>query len=206
MKKICVVMPSYLGEYKGCASNREQKFKRAVDSYMAQDYPNKALVIVSDGCAETIRLFQELDTLTTSNEIYLVKLDKQPFLSGVVRMEGVNVAVNELGADLITYLDTDDYLLAGHLTRIVRYMERWKQYQWIWYNDRIKLGNRIRKVSLQESCIGTSNIAHRSSVPVIWGDGYGHDWTAISSMLNYANRKVNLNSYVVCHIPNQMDL
>ena len=32
--KISVIMPVYLGEYEGCATNREDKFIRAIHSFL----------------------------------------------------------------------------------------------------------------------------------------------------------------------------
>ena len=58
--KISVIMPSFLSQYDGCAKNREQKFIRAVDSFIAQTYNDKELVIVADGCLKTKNLYEQL--------------------------------------------------------------------------------------------------------------------------------------------------
>lgn len=204
MEHICVVMPSFLGEYKGCAANREQKFIRAINSFMTQDYVEKSLVIVSDGCPITSRIYNESKDTLLSLNIHLVTLLKQPFLSGSVRMNGIRFASDCLGADYITYLDTDDVILPNHLSSIVKGFHCADDLSWIWYDDRLSTGE-VRQASLMESHIGTSNIAHRSSAPIIWGDGYGHDWKAINSIQQLKNIKIDISSYVVCHIPNQLD-
>ena len=59
-KRIAVVMPSFLGDYTNAAKNREEKFLRAVNSVRTQSYDNKLLVVVSDGCLDTVRLCNEL--------------------------------------------------------------------------------------------------------------------------------------------------
>jgi len=200
-------MPSFLGEYAGCAKDRDDKFIRAVESYMAQDYRDKFMVVVADGCSRTSEiLLSVFKDRVMENNIYLIELEKQSHLSGTVRQVGVNFAAIDLCADVITYLDTDDYLLPTHLSAIYGSFKLNRDCEWIWYNDRLKQGNKVRTALFQKSKIGTSNIAHKGSVPIVWGDGYAHDWQAIVSIKGYKNMKVKLDSYVVCHIPNQFDL
>ena len=47
--KISVIMPVYLGDYEGCASNREVKFVRAINSFLKNNF-DAELIIVSDDC------------------------------------------------------------------------------------------------------------------------------------------------------------
>jgi len=204
--KIAVVMASYLGEYAGCSTKREEKFIRAVESYMAQDYQDKCMVIVSDGCVLTKSVLSGFGPRIQQQNIYLIEIEKQDLLSGNVRMVGVEFSVMNLFADVVTYLDTDDYILPTHLSNIAASFEENKSCDWIWYNDQIKSTNTVRNAFLKKSKIGTSNISHKSIVPIVWGDGYGHDWDAIASMMYYKYIKANFSSYVVCHIPNQFDL
>ena len=60
--KFSVIMASYLGNYPGCANNREAKFIRSVKSFLNQSYDNKELIIVSDGC--------EITTLGKNEEVF----------------------------------------------------------------------------------------------------------------------------------------
>lgn len=52
-----IVMPSYLGDYNSSAgpsaTNRVEKFIRAVDSVLAQTFGSWELLIVADGCEKT---------------------------------------------------------------------------------------------------------------------------------------------------------
>ena len=57
MKKVSVVMASYLGEYPGRTSNPEPKFIRAVKSFLSQTYENKELIICADGCDRTVEIY-----------------------------------------------------------------------------------------------------------------------------------------------------
>lgn len=189
-------MPSYLGHYKGAASNRKEKFVRAVKSFISQDYQDKVLIVVSDGCRITQSLTPKFEN------VKLVNMPKQPTFSGSVRKKGVMVA-KQLGADIITYLDTDDFLEFTHLTSIANAFLQ-NDCDWIYCND--KLADKERVAVLDRSKIGTSNISHRSDVPIIWGHGYCHDWKAIESIMNYKSFKAEFSSYVVCHIPNQLDI
>jgi glycosyltransferase involved in cell wall biosynthesis len=59
--KISVIMPCFLGEYEGCASNREQKLIRAIHSFNTQTHEDRELVIVSDGCEDTIRVANQFN-------------------------------------------------------------------------------------------------------------------------------------------------
>ena len=51
--KVSVIMPVYLGEYEGCATNREDKFIRAVNSFLQNNLSDSELIIVSDDCLIT---------------------------------------------------------------------------------------------------------------------------------------------------------
>ena len=195
--KIAVVMPSYLGEYHGCASNRTEKFLRAVESFKSQTYQDKVLVVVSDGCEIT-------DNITLNDDnIELIHMKKQPLFSGEVRMTGVDYAVDCEKADIITYLDTDDYLEPNHLSNICEAFEQ-NECDWVYCND--KVGDQLRETKLAWSKIGTSNISHKASVPMNWGNGYGHDWAAIQGIMKYKSVKADFASYIVCHIPNVIDI
>ena len=58
--KITVIMPSYLGEYPTAASNREVKFRRAVESFLIQELGK--LIIIADGCQKTLEIAAEYNS------------------------------------------------------------------------------------------------------------------------------------------------
>jgi hypothetical protein len=120
-------------------------------------------------------------------------------------MAGIDYA-RKMKADVITYLDTDDYLLPTHLSDISKAFEAHPEADWIWYNNILKQGYQVRETALQVNHIGTSDISHRANLAVNWPDGYRHDWGFIQSLPTYKGLKVPVCGYVVCHIPNQFDL
>jgi glycosyltransferase involved in cell wall biosynthesis len=186
---ISVVMASYLGWYKGAASNREDKFRRAVNSFLNQGIGE--LIIVSDGCDRTIEIAKEFD----SASIQVYQIEKQPIFSGKVRQHGINNA----NFDWICYLDSDDEFLPGHLNAIIKEFD---SADWLYYDDIVN--NDIRISLIQPDKIGTSSIAHKKNINAVWPDGYGHDWNFIQQLgTNY--KKISGTGYVVHHIKKQLD-
>lgn len=120
--KISVVMQSYLGEYPGARTHARQKFTRAVNSFLAQTYPKKELMIVSDDCVLTRALYElvystfpEIKLVTVPEadvkRMYTTTTEGKKYFRGVPRALGVKHATG----DIITYLDTDDIWLPTHL-------------------------------------------------------------------------------------------
>lgn len=207
--KISIVMPVFLGAYQNAATDRERKFERAVQSFLNQSYPNKSLIIVSDGCEITNRIVR---SKFNHESIKLISIDKQPLFSGAVRQAGLNAS----DGDFITYLDADDiYKENNHLQVIVNGFNS-NDCDWLYFNDYVKyfhldhLPLAERNVTLNKGEIGTSNIAHKNKKDINWigCDNYGHDHTFIMNMKNkYPNfKKISGTSYVVCHIPNSVDV
>lgn len=199
--KISVIMPSYLHEYQTgphkSASNREFKFRRAVDSFLTQSHEDSELIIVSDGCEITNRIVEEeYSSQIYSGAIILEKMEKQEQFSGRVRARGVELATG----DLICYLDTDDIFGIDHLKTIDIYYEQ--NSDWCYYDDYLYDGDKktVREVKPEHCKIGTSSFCHKSSAPVLWKDGYGHDWKTISEMLALKHSKINTPEYLVCHL------
>ena len=52
-------MQSYLGDYPGSRTEPERKFVRAVNSFLNQTNKNSELIIVSDNCKITEKLYKE---------------------------------------------------------------------------------------------------------------------------------------------------
>jgi len=212
--KVSVIMASYLGAYLGSATNREAKFLRAVKSFLKQTYENKELIIVSDGCPITIKLYED-NFLGKVDNIKLIKLNKQPLYSGWMR----NVAFDIAEGDIITYLDSDDVIGKNHLEKIVKQFDLEKE-DFVYYDDLMTLDKEfkklhIRKVETRFGSIGTSSISHKHprllgerGKHIKWASGYGHDFLYVFKMnsLGLTFKKLDeMPEYIVCHYY-QMDV
>jgi glycosyltransferase involved in cell wall biosynthesis len=204
--KVSVIMPIFLGEYEGCAKDREKKFERAVISFTVQNYKNKELIIISDGCDIAEEIYNKS---LVYKDVHFYKIEKQPLFSGNVRNEGIKKATG----DIICYLDSDDALGITHLQTIANAFERENELDWVYYNDLLLppyQNASVRDVNVFEGSIGTSSIAHWRTLPYgNWKDcdGYGHDWVFIKRMLehNPNYKKIMGAEYYVCHLPNIFD-
>ena len=180
MKKVSVIMASFLGNYPGRTSNPEQKFIRAVKSFISQTYENKELIIVADGCDVTERLYNE--NFSTFDNVKLVKIPKQPIYGGETRNAGINIATGEI----ISYLDNDDVLGKTHLETIMG--EFTDDVDMLYYDDYLVMSPDFKKLHLRLNetrygSIGTSSISHKNVDFLRWTNGYGHDWIFIMTAI-----------------------
>lgn len=144
--KISVVMQVYLGDYQGSRQYAREKFVRAINSFLAQSYPNKELVIVSDGCVFAKRIYELI--YTSNDKIKFVwvdrnldrkmydKSDQKTFYRGYPKAVGCRHATG----DIICYLDSDDVMLPDHLFAL--------NCQWSLADDSIRWGsNNLRVIN-----------------------------------------------------------
>jgi len=183
---ISIVMPSFLGAYPNCASDRPAKLRRSIESFLKQGIGE--LVVVPDGCEETVKITSEYPVKCLS------PLPKCSTFSGDLRNAGIAAA----SYDYIAYLDSDDIFGDGHLDSIVSNLDT----DWLWWDDHIDVVKRT--VELKLGCIGTSCIAHKKSLGIVWTDGYGHDWRVVEQLMKYPNKKIEAK-YRVMHIPGVLD-
>lgn len=144
--KISIVMQSYLGDYPGSRIDAVNKFRRAVKSFQNQLYKNCELIIVSDGCSKTHQIYTRefkndpsikfilVDKKDTLN-MYQLNEDGQKYYRGFPRRVGVGAATGEL----ITYMDSDDFLLPEFtFTLVLMYNINTEMKWWInskWYDN-----------------------------------------------------------------------
>jgi glycosyltransferase involved in cell wall biosynthesis len=206
--ELSVIMPSYLGEYDGCASDRENKFIRAVSSFLENTLYDKELIVIGDNCEITKSLLD--DYFKHEMNIGRIKFyqfsKKQKVFSGSLRSKGIELASGEY----ISYLDTDDILGKGHLLSILTQVKT-DNLDWAYFNDFINsdAGLITKKVELKKDSIGTSSIIHKKDKKINWDncDGYGHDYKFIERLIKWSNKKDKIygGTYIICHIPNQID-
>lgn len=206
--KLSVIMPSFLGEYEGCASDRENKFIRAVYSFLENSLLDKELIIIGDNCEITDRLLQDYfkHELSIGRIKFHQLKKKQKLFSGLLRSKGIELASGEY----ICYLDTDDILGKNHLESILNQVKS-ENLDWAYFNDYLNTdaGLVTKKVDLKKDSIGTSSIIHRKDKKINWDkcDGYGHDYKFIERLIKWSSKKDKIygGTYVICHIPNQID-
>lgn len=196
---ISVVIPSYLGQYKNAARDREKKIIRAIDSVLNQTIRAEA-VVISDGCSRTINILNK----RYDNQISGYRINKSKLWSGTPRNTGLDKANNEI----VCYLDIDDYLEPDHCERIIKMFTG----DWVWFNDKIYSKGRFisRRCDVNKRGLcGTSNIAHKRDL-VRWpvNGSYAHDWVLIRA-LKKASRNykyIGDGGYRVCHVPGKFDV
>jgi len=135
--RFSVIMPVYLGDYPTRGANPEYKFKRAVDTYLLQEFKDSELIIISDGCEKAKGIWAE--HFADNNKIKFEMISKQELFSGKVRQQGMEIAEGEL----ICYLDADDIFGVKHLQIISDNFDT-TAVDWVYYNDYIVAFKYIR--------------------------------------------------------------
>ncbi len=207
--KVSVIMPCFLGAYEKSASNRVLKFNRAIQSFLRQTYENCEMVIIADGCNQTLDFIA--NNYAHEKRIKVFFIEKQELFSGNVRDLGLKASEGHY----ICYLDSDDLLKPTHVESIVNGFKNNPECDWVYFDDHLKffelnhLPYEKRNSELAYGTAGTSNIAHRNYPEITWQgkNTYGHDWSFISSLMaNYKDyKKIDGCGYVVCHIPDSFD-
>lgn len=206
--RISVIMPVCLEPYQTIpepntyqfiitsADNSEKKFIRAVDSFSFQTFKDCELIIVSDGSVRAKELYEQY--YKEIKNIRFKFIEKQEHYSGVVRNTGITMAKGEI----ICYLDHDDMFGNDHL-KIISDNFNTYTHEWIYYDDYEANGETVlpREVSPEICKIGTSSIAHRRDIKVVWGNKYGHDWYMIEKyLIPRCGKKITIPLYYVCHM------
>lgn len=202
--RFSVIIQSFLGPYKGAASNREEKIIRAVNSVLKQSFEEYEIIIVADGCQRSYDIICQNYLSHDNVECFLIQ--KQHDWSGHARNYGLKKATG----DYIVYLDIDDCFGVDHLKSINNQIGA---NDWVFFNDIVMRSDGRKE---ERECLikqkfqnGTSNICHKKSLIVKWnGNGYGmDDYSMTQSLLRYPKyEKITTPEYFVCHIPNFVDL
>lgn len=119
-----IIMQSYLDIYNGSRKDPEKKFIRSVNSFLTQKHKDNELIIISDDCDITEKLYFE-NFKDIKNIVYERVENKERkrmydgakknlFFRGYPRSVGQELAKKEV----IGYLDSDDLILSNHLSNI----------------------------------------------------------------------------------------
>lgn len=209
-------MPSYLGDFPGAARHRKQKFVIAVNSFLRQEHKEKELVVISDGCPDTIEICKKnYANELTYGLIVLIELPRHELFTGSVRQAGIDKATGTI----LCNLDTDDYFMPAHLSSIAAGFNPDK-YDWVYFNhidkpDELKdieySSNGKRKVGVEnyfdcqltDGNICNANVAWKKGIDISWAgcDGKRDNWTFNRQLINkFPNRKKIYGcGYVITH-------
>jgi len=108
-----------LGKYENAPKDSVKKFKRAVNSFLNMKDKNSELIIVSDGCQVTHKIYHK-EYSKHDNIKYVFAKKTTPFMHDEYQGEPLTqynrVGTRQLGrmlvdTELTTYLDADDFLL-----------------------------------------------------------------------------------------------
>ena len=166
-------MPSRLQPYPGAASERDRKLIRAIQSCLKQTFSDWEILIIADGCLETIGIVTEF---IEDERVKLMKVEHKKLWSGRPRNTGIENAKGEW----LTYLDIDDIYGENHLQII---NDNLGGFDWVWFDD-IRYRSRLDYWYNNDCDIhiigrhGTSNIAHKRELNVFWDEEgkYAHDY------------------------------
>lgn len=132
MKGISVIIPTY---------NRELYIKEAIESVLTQDYEGKVEIIISDdgSCDLTLQIARSCgeDVIITEKPTYCLTQGA----SGA-RNRGIKASTQPY----ITFLDSDDYYLPGHLKKLITVIEMEKEADFVFCRSLemdIENGNRV---------------------------------------------------------------
>jgi glycosyltransferase involved in cell wall biosynthesis len=189
--------------YDPTRKSRYKKLIRAVNSFLKQTYEDKELIIVSDGCDVTDKIYEE--NWKDNKLIKFFKSQKLPLYNGGIRTIGLKLATG----DIISYLDNDDAIGRDHLAIIAEQFT--DDVDLVYYDDYLVLDKQFtrmekRHVELRWTQAGTSSISHinflKKGIDLQWPSGYGHDYTFILGMVAEGLKFKKLKKtpqYYVCH-------
>lgn len=203
-------MPSYLGNYKRAAKDRDTKILRAVESVILQTYEDWELLTIADGCSQTREILEKENYKDERIKGYLAPKDK--LWGGMPR----NIGIEKSTGDWIIYLDIDDWFGKDHIKIINEAIKQNQGFDWYYFDDIIIQKPYNKKEWVKRKCwidrvgkCGTSNLCHKREMNARWGrPTYRHDWNFVMALkMESMNCKyIPCPEYYVGHIPNRYDV
>jgi len=142
--KISVIMQSFLGDYDGSRKDSHFKLERAIKSFQNQTDKNNELILISDNCLNTKKIWKEKFSedsrikffhLEDNSKKMYQKSEEGIFYRGYPRQVGIGLSK----FDVITYMDSDDFILPNYLEKLSYYWSLNKDYFWFlnncWYEN-----------------------------------------------------------------------
>lgn len=213
MLKFSVILPVRLEKYRHQGKDPEKKLLRAMDSVLSQD--DFELIVVSDDCDKTIEVIRD-NRYITGIDLKIFKTPRRRIsknkrnagAAGVPRNAGIQNASGEY----IIYLDHDDFYEDGYLESLKKEMT---DHDWYWFdnlswNESLNQADRyMADINIQGRC-GTANVCHRRDLGVFWSPTvhYLHDWWFLNTLKAASDnfKRLETAGYVVCHVPNLLDV
>lgn len=211
-----VVVPSYLGDYSGnygrSAGERLFKFRRALQSVRAQTETDWELIVVADGCEQTMGMAEEY--VGWENPVWFYGIEKQRLWSECVR----NFGIHKARGWFIVYLDTDDVWGDEHLSLIRGGLEAAGYPLWAIMDDQL-WNTGLNRWETQHArldnpkSMGTSNLVHQRGIywpKIVYRHpsmGYDQDRQFVRYLKQLdGGQHIGSCQYRVCHIPGQYDI
>lgn len=164
-------MQSYLGSYPGSRSDSDKKFIRAVNSFLNQTHKDSELIIVSDGCEVTHKLYYDL--FKKEDRIKYVYVDKdtpnmyegeQKYYRGFPRQ----IARSLVTGEVTTYMDSDDYLLPQAAQVLSNVWEKSPNKKWAlidrWYDNYVIQNTKSDSILVEDEQITIEGLDSRWSI------------------------------------------
>jgi hypothetical protein len=143
--KISIIMQVNLEKYPGAREDSINKFHRAVESFNNQIYKNCELIIVADGCNKTHQLYNRSHKENANIKFVYYDRSNTPkmyeemeegtYYRGAARQLGIAASTGSL----ITYMDSDDYIMPNHtMSALLEYNAEPEKTWWIngsWYDN-----------------------------------------------------------------------
>ncbi len=195
-------MPVRLSFYEGQTKKPNEKFIRAINSFLSQSYKNCELIIASDGCEESIRIVKsQYSKHLKTGLIKLLELPKHELFTGALRQSAIDIATG----DLIGSLDADDVIMPNH-TWNINVSADLSKYDWFYYNLYRKLDNlegveELVNATPDMDGLCNGNLLWKRNLDVTWigADGRSDSKVFIKQLLEKYPRRCKLYgcSYIV---------
>lgn len=162
-------MPVLLTPYTGSTRNPKDKFVRAVDSFLSQSFQDKVLIIISDGCKDSVdicnrKYYKEIK----KGLIKLIQRERSNLFTGAVRQAGIN----EVTGGRLCNLDADDEFMPHHLHNLDSVFDASKL-DWVYFN----LYRKLDVLKGVEEVVDTQpNVDSLCTASVAWRNGLDATW------------------------------